>query len=82
VNQCKVTACAACDTEFTLWVRRHHCRLCGTIFCARCLSKQRGLLNYPRTESKLVCHQCNPYAARPTATATATTTSASDAGNE
>ena len=39
--------------------------------------KQVGLywlvLNHPRTESKLVCHQCNPYATRPTVTATTDT---------
>ena len=31
--------CSGCDTSFTLWVRKHHCRLCGLIFCSSCLAK-------------------------------------------
>ncbi|KAL2510799.1 1-phosphatidylinositol-3-phosphate 5-kinase FAB1B [Abeliophyllum distichum] len=25
-----------CDSQFTLFNRRHHCRLCGRVFCTRC----------------------------------------------
>ncbi|XVE88557.1 hypothetical protein DITRI_Ditri19aG0078700 [Diplodiscus trichospermus] len=28
--------CYDCDSQFTLFNRRHHCRLCGRIFCAKC----------------------------------------------
>lgn len=28
--------CYACDTPFTVFRRRHHCRLCGQVFCASC----------------------------------------------
>lgn len=28
--------CGSCRRNFTLLRRRHHCRLCGDIFCARC----------------------------------------------
>ena len=28
--------CSLCDAPFTLAVRRHHCRHCGLIFCAKC----------------------------------------------
>ncbi|MGH0180523.1 UNVERIFIED_CONTAM: hypothetical protein FKN15_004471 [Acipenser sinensis] len=28
--------CSACEIPFTLLRRRHHCRSCGKIFCARC----------------------------------------------
>ena len=28
--------CTACQEEFTFFNRRHHCRVCGRIFCADC----------------------------------------------
>jgi hypothetical protein len=35
--------CASCETEFNPLNRRHHCRLCGKIFCNDC-SNQRALI--------------------------------------
>ncbi|KAG8380214.1 hypothetical protein BUALT_Bualt07G0170100 [Buddleja alternifolia] len=42
-QSCRV--CYECDSQFTLFNRRHHCRLCGRIFCAKCTS------NWVPTES-------------------------------
>jgi hypothetical protein len=28
--------CYACDTSFTVFRRRHHCRICGQVFCNTC----------------------------------------------
>jgi FYVE zinc finger len=28
--------CYACDTQFTVFRRRHHCRICGQVFCNNC----------------------------------------------
>jgi 1-phosphatidylinositol-3-phosphate 5-kinase len=28
--------CYACDTPFTVFRRRHHCRICGQVFCSNC----------------------------------------------
>ncbi|CAN8327184.1 unnamed protein product [Cochlearia groenlandica] len=28
--------CYECDSHFTVFNRRHHCRLCGRVFCAKC----------------------------------------------
>lgn len=28
--------CYECDSQFTLFNRRHHCRHCGKVFCAKC----------------------------------------------
>lgn len=28
--------CSLCDVKFTMFVRRHHCRICGEIFCSKC----------------------------------------------
>ncbi|XP_051135010.1 1-phosphatidylinositol-3-phosphate 5-kinase FAB1B-like isoform X2 [Andrographis paniculata] len=35
-QSCRV--CYECDSQFTLFNRRHHCRLCGRIFCGKCTS--------------------------------------------
>ncbi|KAL7152320.1 hypothetical protein ABFS83_04G089200 [Erythranthe nasuta] len=35
-ESCRV--CYECDSQFTLFNRRHHCRLCGRIFCGKCTS--------------------------------------------
>ena len=29
-------SCTRCDVEFWVFVRRHHCRLCGRVFCHDC----------------------------------------------
>ena len=34
---CKV--CYNCEDQFTMYRRRHHCRMCGQIFCDRCSSE-------------------------------------------
>ena len=33
-----VTCCQECNSPFTIWLRRHHCRSCGRIFCYKCSS--------------------------------------------
>lgn len=36
VDDSKCKACYECETPFSMLVRRHHCRICGRIFCANC----------------------------------------------
>ncbi|GAA5897193.1 hypothetical protein JCM6882_001813 [Rhodosporidiobolus microsporus] len=31
-----VRECTSCQSKFALWNRRHHCRVCGHIFCNNC----------------------------------------------
>ncbi|TQE08716.1 hypothetical protein C1H46_005700 [Malus baccata] len=33
-RSCRV--CYECDAQFTVFNRKHHCRLCGRVFCAKC----------------------------------------------
>lgn len=33
-QSCRV--CYECDCQFTIFNRRHHCRLCGRVFCGQC----------------------------------------------
>ena len=39
----QVKMCNECHSEFSFWIRKHHCRQCGKIFCDDC-SKQRVML--------------------------------------
>lgn len=34
-----VESCFSCNVEFKLLMRRHHCRLCGHIFCFNCAGR-------------------------------------------
>lgn len=50
-----VTHCYCCKIEFTFFLRKHHCRACGRIFCANCTTK-RIYLHVPElNENKLPC---------------------------
>ncbi|PIN21252.1 Phosphatidylinositol-4-phosphate 5-kinase [Handroanthus impetiginosus] len=61
-QSCRV--CYECDSQFTLLNRRHHCRLCGRIFCVKCTS---NWIPIPSTEPRTaleewdkirVCNYC------------------------
>lgn len=32
----EVSACPICQTTFSFWYRKHHCRKCGRVVCANC----------------------------------------------
>ena len=52
--------CWFCKREFALNRRRHHCRICGLIYCATCCTKTVGR----RTGSSRVCGPCYARYAR------------------
>ncbi|EPY53865.1 1-phosphatidylinositol-3-phosphate 5-kinase Fab1 [Schizosaccharomyces cryophilus OY26] len=53
----RTTKCSLCEAEFSFFRRKHHCRICGKIFCSKCLTKVSGeIYNLPR-EIK-VCLPC------------------------
>ena len=55
------SCCPSCDMIFTLSKRRHHCRLCGDVFCDSC-SSHRVLLPLGGTEFDKpvrVCNECH-----------------------
>uniref|UniRef100_A0A7S1Y9U6 FYVE-type domain-containing protein n=1 Tax=Sexangularia sp. CB-2014 TaxID=1486929 RepID=A0A7S1Y9U6_9EUKA len=52
------TECAACQTAFTMTVRRHHCRRCLDSFCARCQTKRCSLAEWPDESASRVCDAC------------------------
>ena len=61
-QSCRV--CYECDSQFTLFNRRHHCRLCGRIFCGKCTensvpapsSSQKN--SWDEREKIRVCNYC------------------------
>ena len=52
--------CSDCETRFTIFVRRHHCRVCGRIFCHSCSNQTiPGHLVRPSLSGNIrVCRAC------------------------
>ncbi|KAF5400664.1 hypothetical protein PHET_05899, partial [Paragonimus heterotremus] len=48
------TMCAECHTQFTVINRRHHCRVCGKVFCGSC-SDYRAPIRFLGGKLKRVC---------------------------
>lgn len=71
-QSCRV--CYECDSQFTVFNRKHHCRLCGRVFCAKCTANSiPALSNEPRSgredwERIRVCNYCYTQWERGTAT--------------
>ncbi len=53
-----VLECTACKDVFNLVRRKHHCRACGGIFCAKCSSGALPLPKYDMTKNVRVCDTC------------------------
>ncbi|KAK9697410.1 hypothetical protein RND81_08G036000 [Saponaria officinalis] len=61
-QSCRV--CYECDCQFTVFNRRHHCRLCGRVFCAKCTAQSIPIpSNEPKNDREdverlRVCNYC------------------------
>lgn len=53
--------CMSCAANFTVVKRRHHCRNCGKVFCARCSSNSVPLPKYGHIKPVRVCNKCFMY---------------------
>jgi len=53
---CKV--CYDCEAPFTLFRRRHHCRICGQVFCNGCSAQNIDGSLYNIQGSVRVCNYC------------------------
>ncbi|XP_038050012.1 uncharacterized protein LOC119723433 isoform X5 [Patiria miniata] len=64
INSSQRSKChnSSCKLKFTLTQRKHHCRKCGEVFCAKCLQYQRKLsptAEYdPNGKLYMVCAVC------------------------
>jgi len=61
-HACKV--CFNCETPFTLFRRKHHCRVCGRIFCNACSSKTIDGTEYDYPGFVRVCNECYEFASK------------------
>lgn len=50
--------CPGCMREFGFFVRRHHCRKCGTLICDNCSSNRITILSISSKEPQRVCDSC------------------------
>lgn len=61
-HSCRV--CYECDSQFTVFNRRHHCRLCGLVFCAKCTANRvpasfdESRISCEDSERIRVCNYC------------------------
>ncbi|MQL97459.1 hypothetical protein Taro_030151 [Colocasia esculenta] len=53
-----VTKCTSCGTDFGAFVRKHHCRNCGDIFCDKCTSGRIALTADEQAQPVRVCDKC------------------------
>lgn len=54
----EAVSCRICDTEFTLFVRKHHCRNCSNVMCDACSPHRRVLKFLEIKEPVRVCNLC------------------------
>lgn len=50
--------CMRCAVHFTTFIRRHHCRNCGGVFCGKCSARRLPLLKLGFIEPVRVCETC------------------------
>ena len=49
--------CLSCHSEFGLFTRRHHCRLCGGLYCSDCSNQTVDLVKF-KLDNVRVCTPC------------------------
>lgn len=54
----KATACYDCGRQFSTFTRKHHCRICGSIFCGRCASNLLRASRFGAEGTIRVCNLC------------------------
>ncbi|XP_067935880.1 lateral signaling target protein 2-like [Watersipora subatra] len=65
VPDSEMDKCCSCRLPFTVIRRRHHCRNCGLIFCARCSANSAPLPNYGYEQAVRICNLCYVYRINP-----------------
>ena len=52
-------SCMICRTQFTMFLRRHHCRACGYVVCKNCLTHKVIMPGISETKPVPVCEACS-----------------------
>lgn len=50
--------CYYCNSRFTVVKRKHHCRLCGQVFCSNCCDNRVDGVQYGFTSQIRICKLC------------------------
>ncbi|KAL3858016.1 hypothetical protein ACJMK2_012632 [Sinanodonta woodiana] len=50
--------CLECGTRFSIKTRKHHCRHCGRLLCAKCSNKDMPIVKYTLSKPVRVCDIC------------------------
>jgi hypothetical protein len=53
-----VNYCMECETEFSFFKRKHHCRACGSVVCGTCSPYQARIPNIDEPGGSRVCVNC------------------------
>ncbi|XP_022079409.1 uncharacterized protein LOC110973147 [Acanthaster planci] len=56
----EVSVCIGCDNKFNQLRRKHHCRQCGRVLCAKCCKEKVPLPHLGLEEPERVCDLCLP----------------------
>ncbi|KAF3614334.1 putative GDSL esterase/lipase EXL3-like [Capsicum annuum] len=59
-----VSKCTACGSAFNAFVRKHHCRNCGDIFCDKCTQGRTALTADENAPVVRVCDRCSAEVSR------------------
>ncbi|XP_072043179.1 rabankyrin-5-like [Amphiura filiformis] len=50
--------CQECQVKFTIKTRKHHCRHCGRVLCAKCSAKMVPIVKYDLSRPVRTCDVC------------------------
>jgi len=65
VPDSKSRTCSSCHQAFTFTNRRHHCRVCGLVYCAKCCSHSDIVRVFHTDRPVRTCVVCHGYLAQP-----------------
>jgi len=51
-------SCRKCKEHFSVFTRKHHCRMCGNIYCASCCNHFVMMEDLGYTDAQRVCDEC------------------------
>lgn len=49
--------CKLCNSDFGIFLRKHHCRFCGDVFCNNCCYRYESFLPFYKRQVR-ICEHC------------------------